>query len=152
MCVCLCMCVFIWKQNYGKFVESILLILQAYRSRGIFNVTTINANKVFDSIKSNLKDELYQVILNMCNANTYVEVIEQMIKFLNEWIQVVRLGIPCKKVLKEIPYQDDSQVVFLSTPSFIKEEECIKFYHLGRYFLANNFTFWISVLNSMFRV
>lgn len=49
-------------------------MLWAHRSRDIVNVTTISTNKAFDSIKSKLKDEQYQVItLTTCNADRHVK-------------------------------------------------------------------------------
>ena len=50
-----------------------------YRAQGVINVVSIGADKAFDSIKSNLKDEPSKVILTMCDADWHTEVIERMI-------------------------------------------------------------------------
>ena len=52
-------CVCIRKEHCDKFLEAILLMIREYRARGVFDVISIGATKVFDSIKSILKDKPY---------------------------------------------------------------------------------------------
>ena len=72
-----CMC--IRKKHRDKIPEAILLMLCTYRVRGKFTVITIGTDKAFDSIKSELHDNPYQVTLTICNAYQHVEVKERMI-------------------------------------------------------------------------
>ena len=41
-------CVCIWKKNREKFFEAILAMIREYRSRSVFNVVTVGADKAFD--------------------------------------------------------------------------------------------------------
>ena len=59
-------CVCIRKKNREKFLEAILLMICEYRARGIFEVVSIGADKAFDDIESELKDEPYKVTLTPC--------------------------------------------------------------------------------------
>ena len=67
-----------------------------YRSRSVFNVVTIGANKAFDAVKSELEDAPYNVSLTTCDADLYVEVVEWMIHFMKERIRTVCLAMPYK--------------------------------------------------------
>ena len=66
-------------------------MIREYRGRHVFHVTTIRADKVFKYSKFKLEDKLYPVTLTMCDADKHSEVIESMIRFVKEQIQVVHL-------------------------------------------------------------
>ena len=51
------------KKNREKFLNAILLMIREYQSRGIFDVVSIGADKAFDAIDSEIKDEPYNVTL-----------------------------------------------------------------------------------------
>lgn len=70
------------------------MMICEYRAQGVFNVVIIGADRVFDPIKSELEDEPYKVKLKTYDANRHVEVIERMIRFVKEIIQVVRVVMP----------------------------------------------------------
>ena len=69
-------------------------MLREYRSRGVFEVISIGGDNAFDAIKSELKDEPYNVTLDTCDANRHVEVVERMIRFTKERIRAVRVAMP----------------------------------------------------------
>ena len=81
------------KKQCEMFLGAILLMITEYRARGVFGVISIGANKAFNSVKSILKDKLYQIALTMCNAIWHIEVIERMIRFVKERIRVVWLAM-----------------------------------------------------------
>ena len=82
------------KKNQEKFLEAILVVIREYRSRSVFNVVTIGANKAFNAVKSELEVAPYNVSLTTCDADRHVEVVERMIRFVKERIQTVRLAMP----------------------------------------------------------
>ena len=87
-------CVCIRKKNRVKFLEAILIMLREYRLRRVFEVISIGGDNAFDAIKSELKDEPYNVTLDTCDANRHVEVVERMICFTKERIRAVRVAMP----------------------------------------------------------
>ena len=76
-------CVCIKKKNREKFLEAILIMIREYRARGMFEVVSIGANNAFVAIKSELKDEPYNVTLTPCDVNRHVEFLERMISFVH---------------------------------------------------------------------
>ena len=62
-------CICIRKKNREKFLEAILLMIKVYRARGVFEVVSIGANKAFDAVEAEMKDEPYNVSLTMCDAD-----------------------------------------------------------------------------------
>ena len=74
------------KNKLEKFLGAILMMIHKYRAQGVFNIVSIRADKVFDSIKSKHKDELYNVTLTTCDTNHHVEIIERMNQFVKERI------------------------------------------------------------------
>ena len=82
------------KKNREKFLEAILIMLREYRARGVFEVISIGGDNAFDAIKSELKNEPYNVTLDTCDANRHVEVVERMIRFTKERIRAVRVAMP----------------------------------------------------------
>ena len=62
------------KKNWEKFLEAILMIISEYRAQCIFNVISIGVDIAYDSIKSELKDELHKVTLTIFDTNCYVKV------------------------------------------------------------------------------
>lgn len=66
----------------------------------LFHVINIGADKAFESIKSELKDETQQVILTTYNADYHVEVIEMMIRFIKEKFRVIHLAMLYKTISK----------------------------------------------------
>ena len=77
-------------------------MIREYRARGIFEVVSIGADKAFDAIESELKDEPYKVTLTPCDANRHVEFVERMIRFVKERIHTVRVAMPYKTIPKRM--------------------------------------------------
>jgi hypothetical protein len=75
-------------------------MVQAYKSRSVFNVVTIDADGAFQSIKYELQAEPYKITLTTCDADRHVETVERQIRFLKERIRAVRLMMPYKKIPK----------------------------------------------------
>ena len=95
-------CVCIRKKNREKFRYAILLMICKYQTRGIFDVISIGADKTFDTIESEIKDEPYNVTLTTCDDNQHVEYVERMIRFVKERIRTVRVVIPYKAIPKHL--------------------------------------------------
>ena len=93
-------CICIREKHCEKFLEVTLLMIREYRVWGEFEVISIGANIAFNSIKSVLKDKPYQISLTTCDADWHVEMIERMIRFVKERIQVVRLAMPYTTIPK----------------------------------------------------
>ena len=55
------------------------MMIPEYRAQDIFNAISIGVDKTFDSIKSKLEDEPYEVTLTACDTNCHIEVIKRMI-------------------------------------------------------------------------
>ena len=77
-------------------------MIREYHSRGIFNIISIGADKAFDAIVSEIKDEPYNVTLTTCDANYHVEDVERMIRFMKEQIQTVRVAMLYKTIPKRM--------------------------------------------------
>jgi hypothetical protein len=88
------------KNNREAILECILKMLQTYKSRSVFTVVTIGADGAFESIKHELQDGPYHVILSTCDADRHDETVERQIRFLKERIWAVRLMMPYKKIPK----------------------------------------------------
>ena len=86
-------CVCIRKKHCANFLKAILLMIREYRAKRVFNVISINADKAIDLIKSKLEDKLCRIALTTCDANQQLDVVERMIRFVKERIQVVRLAM-----------------------------------------------------------
>ena len=70
---------------------------KTYRSRIIFITSLQLVQTKYLITKSELEDELYQVLLlhdMTYHVNRHVEVIERIIRLLKEQIKLVRLAIP----------------------------------------------------------
>lgn len=67
-----------------------------YRARGVFNVIFVGANKAFEFFKSELKDKPYQFTLTTCDTDWHVEVIEKMIRYVEERVRIVQLAMLTK--------------------------------------------------------
>ena len=106
-------CVCIRKKKREKFLHVILLMICKYQAQGIFDVISIGADKAFDPIESELKDEPYNVALIACDADCHVEFVERMVRFVKERIQVVRLTIPYKTIPKRLTIEMVHRVVIL---------------------------------------
>ena len=109
-------CVCIRKKNREKFLEAILAMIREYRSRSVFNVVTIGADKAFDAVKSELEDAPYNVSLTTCDADRHVEVVERMIRFVKERIRTVCLAMPYKSIPKRFTIEMVHRVVVLMNP------------------------------------
>jgi hypothetical protein len=72
------------KSNREAILDSILKMIQAYRSRGVFTVVTIEADGAFNCIKHDLQDKPYQIALTTCDADRHVETVERQIRFLKK--------------------------------------------------------------------
>jgi hypothetical protein len=101
------------KNNRETILNCILKIMQAYRSKGIFTVVTIEADGAFDCIKHDLQDKPYQVVLTTCDADRHVETVERQIRFLKERIRAVRLMMPYKKIPKRFTIEMVHRVTML---------------------------------------
>jgi hypothetical protein len=88
-------------------------MIQAYRSRGVFTVVTIEADGAFDCIKHDLQDKPYQIALTTCDADRHVETVERQIRFLKERIRAVRLMMPYKKIPKRFTIEMVHRVTML---------------------------------------
>ena len=88
-------------------------LCSAIRARGVFKVITISADGAFDPIKSELKDEPYNVKLSTCDADCHVEFVERMIKFVKERIRVVQVAMPYKTIPKRLMIEMVHRVVIL---------------------------------------
>ena len=73
-----------------------------YQAQGIFDVISIGADKVFDPIGSELKDEPYKVTLTTCDADCHVEYVERMTWFMKERIQAVKYAMPYETIPKRL--------------------------------------------------
>ena len=45
------------------------MMIREYRAQGVFNVVSINVDKVFDPIKSEIKGDPYKGKMTMCDVN-----------------------------------------------------------------------------------
>ena len=88
-------------------------MIREYRSRSVFNVVTIGADKAFDAVKSELEDAPYNVSLTTCDADRHVEVVERTIRFVKERIRTVLLGMPYKSIPKRFTIEMVHRVVIL---------------------------------------
>ena len=88
-------------------------MIREHRAHSVFDEISIGANKAFDSIKSILKDKLYQISLTTCDANQHVKVIERIIRFVTERIQVVRLAMLYTTIPKLFTIEMIHQVIIL---------------------------------------
>ena len=61
-----------------------LLIIREYRSRGIYDVISIGADRAFDAVEFGIKDEPYNVTLTTCDVDRHVEYVERMSRFVKE--------------------------------------------------------------------
>ena len=95
------------------FLGAILIMINECRVKGIFEVVAISANKVSESIKSELKDKSYQVTLTICGTDQHIEVIERMIRFLNKQIYVVHIIMPYKTIPKRFMIKMVHRIVVL---------------------------------------
>jgi hypothetical protein len=80
----------VWKNNRDTILDCISMMTKAYRSRDIFRVVTIEADRAFDSIRHKLQDEPYKIALSICDADRHVEIVERQIRFLKERIRSVQ--------------------------------------------------------------
>jgi hypothetical protein len=101
------------KNNREAILECILKMIQTYKSRSVFTVVTIEADGAFESIKHELQDEPYSVILSTCDADRHVESVERQIRFLKERIRAVRLMMPYKKLPKRFTIEMVHKVTML---------------------------------------
>ena len=92
-----------------------------YRVRCMFKVINISADKVFESIRSELEDKPYQVILTTCDTKNHIEVIERMIKFVKERIYVIQLAMPFKMIPKQFIIEIVHHVIILISYLLCKE-------------------------------
>ena len=106
-------CVCIRQKNREKFLHDILLMLREYRARGIFDVVSIGADKAFDAIEAELKNEPYNVTLTTCVADRHVEFVERMIRFVKERIRTVRVTMPYKTIPKRMTIEMVHRVIIL---------------------------------------
>ena len=107
-------CVCIRKKNQEEFLHAILLMIREYCSQGIFDVISIGAEKAFDAIESEIKDEPYNVTLTTCDTNRHVEYVERMIRFVKERIHTVRVAMPYKTILKCMTIEMVHRVIILT--------------------------------------
>jgi hypothetical protein len=77
------------KNNWETILECILKMVQSYKSKGVFDVVTIEADGAFESIKHVLQDKPYQIMLSTCDADRHFETVERQIRFLKERIRAV---------------------------------------------------------------
>jgi hypothetical protein len=101
------------KNNRTSMLECILKMIQTYKSRSVFTVATIEADGAFESIKHELQDEPYNVILSTCDADRHVETVERQIRFLKERIRAVRLMMPYKKLPKRFTIEMVHKITML---------------------------------------
>ena len=115
MCVCVCVCgcgcgcgcgcVCVCKEEVSREISS--------DNSNVFNVVSIGAEKAFDPIKAKLEDEMYKVKLTTCDANRHIEIIERIIRFMTERIQVVRFTMPYKTISKRLTIERVHRVIIL---------------------------------------
>jgi hypothetical protein len=86
---------------------------QTYKSRSVFTVVTIEADGAFESIKHELQDEPYNMILSTCDADRHVETVERQIRFLKERIRAVRMMMPYSKLPKRFTIEMVHRVTML---------------------------------------
>jgi hypothetical protein len=101
------------KNNRETILECILKMIQTYKSRSVFTVVTIEADGAFESIKHELQDEPYSVILSTCDADRHVESVERQIRFLKERIRAVRMMMPYDKLPKRFTIEMVHKVTML---------------------------------------
>ena len=106
-------CVCIRKKNREKFLHAILLMIRKCRSRGIFDVVSICADKAFNAVESEIKDKPYTVTLTTCDADRHMEYIERMIRFVKEQIRTVRIAMPYNTILKRMKIVMVHRVIIL---------------------------------------
>ena len=66
----------------------------------IFYYISIGADKAFDAIESEIKNEQYNVTLTTFDADSHVECVERMIQFLKEQIHTIKVTMPYKTIPK----------------------------------------------------
>jgi hypothetical protein len=101
------------KNNREAILECILKMTQAYKSRSVFTVVTIEADGAFESIKHELQDEPYNIALSTCDADRHVETVERQIRFLKERIRAVRMMMPYDKLPKRFTIEMVHRVTML---------------------------------------
>ena len=101
------------KNNRETILECILKMAQTYKSRSVFTVVTIEADGAFESIKHELQDEPYNMILSTCDADRHVETVERQIRFLKERIRAVRMMMPYSKLPKRFTIEMVHRVTML---------------------------------------
>ena len=106
-------CICIRKKNREKFLHAMLLMIRVYRARGVFEVISIGADKAFDAVESEIKDEPYNVTLTTCDADRHVEFVKRMLRFVKERIRTVRLAMPYKVLPKRMTIEMVHRVVIL---------------------------------------
>ena len=88
-------------------------MIREYRARGVFDVVSIGADKAFDAVEYEIKDEPYNVTLTTCDADRHVEFVERMIRFMKERIRTVRIAIPYKTIPKRMTIEMVHRVIIL---------------------------------------
>ena len=101
------------KNNRESILECIMKMMQTYKSRSVFTVATIEADGAFESIKHELQDDPYNVILSTCDADRHVETVERQIRFLKERIRAVRTMMPYKKLPKRFTIEMVHRITIL---------------------------------------
>ena len=84
-------CIQIQHKTKAKFMEGITKMCNKYRERGIFRVTQIEGDNVFEWIRSDLEGDPFQIRLNTCDAEKYVPKTERSIRKLKERIRCARM-------------------------------------------------------------
>jgi hypothetical protein len=101
------------KNNRKGILDCVLKMIQTYKSRSVFNVVTIEADGVFQSIKHELQAEPYHITLSTCDVDRHVETVERQIQFLKERIHSVRLMMRYKEIPKRFTIELVHRVTML---------------------------------------
>ena len=86
-------------------------MIRKYCSQGVFDVISIGADKTFDAIESEIKDESYNETLTTCDADHHVEYGERMIIFVKERIRTVRIAMTYKTIPKRMTIEMVHRVI-----------------------------------------